>query len=43
MDTKGKAFLDREIRFAQLVALVAGLVLENVDYLPLDQQQKKPA
>ncbi|HEX4924880.1 MAG TPA: response regulator [Bdellovibrionales bacterium] len=41
MDNKGKAFLDREIRFAQLVAHVAGLVLENVDYMPFDQ--KKPA
>jgi DNA-binding response OmpR family regulator len=41
MDTKGKAFLDREIRFAQLVSHVGGLVLENVDYMPFDQ--KKPA
>jgi DNA-binding response OmpR family regulator len=41
MDTKGKAFQDREIRFAQLVARVAGLVLENVDYMPFDE--KKPA
>lgn len=41
MDNKGKTFLDREIRFAQLVAHVAGLVLENVDYMPFEQ--KKPA
>ncbi|MGE3975210.1 MAG: response regulator [Bdellovibrionales bacterium] len=43
MDSKAKKFADQDIRFCQLIANVASLVLNSVEYFPILEDYKQAA